>query len=103
MRKRLQHSKSKFQTRIPAIIVMSLALCFILFWGKGFSDKVAGVFAPSVPVTDAVAVQDTNQLPAKNQPQTVQPGMTKTGTVVSKAYKDAAKSLLSLISNTRSN
>ena len=81
---------------------MSLALGFILFFGKGFSQQVAGIFAPNVPVTDAVvAVQDGADLSAQTQSDTTQPKISKTGTVVSKAYKDAAQSLLTLISNTR--
>lgn len=98
MRKRLQHSKSKFQTRVPTIIIMVLALVFILYYGKDFSKLVAGVFTTNTPVTDApVAVQDGPGMGGSDVAP--EPRPSKTGTVISQAYKNAAQDTLKVLSN----
>lgn len=97
MRKRQQYSKPKSKTHVPMIIIMSVMLFFILYFGKDFSDTVAGVFAPNVPVTDApVAVQDG---PQNNQNNTAPNRPSKSGTVVSQAYKKAAQNTLKMLAN----
>jgi hypothetical protein len=97
MRKRQQYSKPKSKTHVPMIIIMSVMLFLILYFGKDFSNIIAGVFAPNVPVTDApVAVQDT---PQNNQITPVPNGPSKSGTVVSQAYKTAAQNTLKMLAN----
>ena len=79
------------------IIIMSVMLFLILYFGKDFSNIVAGIFAPNVPVTDApVAVQDG---PQNLQDNPVLHGPSKAGTVVSQAYKNAAQSTLKVLAN----
>lgn len=79
------------------IIIMSVMLFLILYFGKDFSNIIAGVFAPNVPVTDApVAVQDG---PQTNQNNTAPNRPSKSGTVVSQAYKNAAQNTLKMLAN----
>lgn len=96
MRKRLQHTETKSKTKIPTIIVMSIALFGILYFGKDVSNLMAGMFVPHVPVSDApVAVQD-DPMAAPIQPA----APSKTGTIMAQAYKNAAQDMLQILSKT---
>ena len=56
-KRRIYQQNKKPKSHIPTIIIMSVALFVILYFGKGMSYDIAGFFAPSVPVTDDMAAQ----------------------------------------------
>ncbi len=88
MRKRAQYKKPKPASKIPTLIIMILTLCVIIFFGRDISSKVAALFEPNVPVSDSPENLHPADLPASRQ----------TGSVVKRAYTDAAQSLLPIIS-----
>lgn len=99
MRKRsqYQHNRDRLKTKVPTIIVMSIALVCILYFGNDVSDQIAEMFVPKAPVTDDIAPMavtlddvDASLAPA--------PAMTpKTGTIMNQAQKNAAQSILKIL------
>ena len=107
MRKREQYQKPKAKSKIPTLIIMCVTLCVILVFGKSISWKVASIFEPVVPVSDAevtqpvVAVTDMPQNMAQGADSTYDsgaPAPTKAGAVIYQANRQAAKRILDLIS-----
>ena len=109
MRKREQYQKPKVKNKIPTLIIMCVTLFVILAFGKSISWKVASIFEPVVPVSDAevaqpvVAVTDMPQNLAQNSNESTvnhnpKPAPTKAGVVVSQANRQAAQRILNLIS-----
>lgn len=92
MRKRLEYKKPKFKNKIPTVIIMSVVLFAILFFGKSMSYSIASLFAP------VNANEDSPQIEGSGQQSQVP---SKTGTVVAQANKNAAQSLLTVISKGR--
>lgn len=88
MRKRHQYNKPKPTSKVPTLIIMSVLLFGILFFGKDISDKIAAIFAPNIPVTDA---------PRAPEVDTSAKASTDAGAVVSTAHQEAARSILSII------
>ena len=91
MRKRLEYKKPKFKNKIPTVIIMSIVLFAILFFGKSMSYSIASFFAPTTAVDDTPVVSSTQQVQ----------GPSKSGTVMAQANKNAAQSLLTVISKGR--
>ena len=93
MRKYQQFTQSKYKSKVPTIIIMVILLSSILLFGKSFSDNVAELFAPTLPVSDQAAVipvSDSDQINA-NPIQNITPS---SATIVAQAYKNAAQSIL---------
>lgn len=96
MRKYQQFTQSKYKSKVPTIIIMVITLSAILLFGKSFSDNVAELFAPNIPVSDqnaVVPVSDSDQINAHN----LQNIIPNSATIVAQAYKNAAQSILPVL------
>ena len=82
-KRRIYQQNKKPKSHIPTIIIMSVALFVILYFGKGMSYDIAGFFAPSVPVTDDMAARDD--------------AFDFIGSIMASASKNAAQKLLNII------
>ena len=89
MRKRAQYNKPKPLSKLPTLIIMILTLGAIILFGRDFSSKVAALFEPSVPVSDAPQNAGTQGADTAQQ---------RCGSVIYKANTEAAQSLLPIIS-----
>ena len=107
MRKRQQYQKPKAKSKIPTLIIMCVTLFIILVFGKSLSWKVASIFEPTVPITDMPqTAEDQAVVPISDAPDTTpnqknnnsSPPPSKAGFVFSQANKNAAKSILNIIS-----
>lgn len=73
---------------------MVVTLSAILLFGKSFSDNIAELFAPSLPVSDQnalIPVSDSDQIDA------LQKMTPNSATIVAQAYKTAAQSILPVL------
>ena len=93
MRKRAQYKKPKPLNKIPTLIIMVLTLLVIIFFGRDISAKIASLFEPNVPVSDAPDAQSAaivTETPSAGVPHL-------SGSVMQHANTDAAQSLLPII------
>lgn len=88
---------------------MSFTLFVVVYFGKGMSYDIAGLFAPSIPVVDDMskhkAIQSSgsiNDMGAgddsdKNAAQRSMKNTLRCGTIIASASKNAAQNLLNII------
>lgn len=107
-KRRIYQQNKKPKSHIPTIIIMSVALFVILYFGKGMSDDIAGFFAPSVPVTDDMAAHAPSSSDSvddlgsdndskQNAVHDANPIAPRCGTIMASASKNAAQKLLNII------
>lgn len=82
---------------------MAACLFVILVFGKDIYWNLAGLFAPTVPVTDeqaVVAVQDGPNVQGTPQ-KAIPAGPSKTGSVLYQANQSAVQKLLPIIATSK--
>lgn len=110
MRKRRiyqQNKRPKFH--ILTLILMSLTLFVVIYFGKGMSYDIAGFFAPSIPVVDDMSKNESIQSSdaiddmgagddsEKNAAQHSVKNTLRCGTIIASASKNAAQNLLNIL------
>ena len=109
MRKRnLYQQGERSSSKIPTIIIMSVILFAILYYGKSMSEHVAKVFVPDEPKVDVQVqpadsqpdVQTGSQPDAHEDPsqETAQPH-SQAGAFIYNSHKSVVAELLKILAN----